>query len=420
MTALEGIKVVEFGSNLGAEYAAWVLAEQGAKTIKVEPRDGSPRRGFPNFHVLNRSRQSLFFNLEDSPERIAELVRWADVVITGLTPANLRGLGLDYESVRRINPRVVAVNVPPLGGQGQLADFDANDDLVAAYAGITGSQWARSANPVALVFPAASYSAGVMAAMAAISALFARGDGPAGEAAEVSLLAGAFSLQTGGIIRHEKMTTLYHGPQDPLGPIPCYRLFRAGDDRYLFAACGNSTFWGKFTLALERPDLVADPRFDNAPWGIPGEHWQALKDIIEPIIRTRPRTEWLKILRENDVPCAPVLTRQEFIEWEQTRALGMRQEIADPALGPTVQLGLPFFLRDTPGMITGPAPARGDERIARKWLAESEPPIAPPGGEASSGGFCSLVDIDYCLRRLSAVCLQLKSPRAARAWAWTT
>ncbi len=170
------------------------------------------------------------------------------------------------------------------------------------------------------------------------------------------------------------MTTLYHGPQDPLGPIPCYRLFQAGDGRYLFAACGNSTFWGKFALALDRPDLVADPRFENAPWGIPGEHWQALKDLIEPIIRTRPRAQWLKILRENDVPSAPVMTRQEFIEWDQTRALGMRQEVDDPALGSTVQMGLPFFLNDTPGRISGPAPARGDDRVARQWIAESKPP----------------------------------------------
>ena len=64
------------------------------------------------------------------------------------------------------------------------------------------------------------------------------------------------------------MTTLYHGPQDPLGPIPVYRLFEAADGKYLFAACGNSTFWGKFAIAIDRPDLVGDPRFENAPWGI--------------------------------------------------------------------------------------------------------------------------------------------------------
>ena len=99
MSALEGVKVVEFGSNLGAEYAAWILAEQGARTIKVEPRDGSARRGSSHFHVLNRSKQSLFFDLQAAPERVAELLHWADVVVTGFTPVNLKRLKLDPESV---------------------------------------------------------------------------------------------------------------------------------------------------------------------------------------------------------------------------------------------------------------------------------------------------------------------------------
>src|SRR5215831_10360727 len=164
MSALEGVNVVEFNSNLGAEYAAWILAEQGARSIKVEPQDGCARRGSSHFHVLNRSKQSMFFDLQAAPGRVAELLLWADVVVTGFTPAQLARFGLDPQSVHGLNPRAIAVNVPPLGSSGELADFDANDDLVAAYSGITGSQWARSANPVALVFPAASYAAGVMAA----------------------------------------------------------------------------------------------------------------------------------------------------------------------------------------------------------------------------------------------------------------
>jgi crotonobetainyl-CoA:carnitine CoA-transferase CaiB-like acyl-CoA transferase len=372
MKSLDRINLVEFDSNLGAAYAAMLLAENGAHAIKVERRGGSRDRGTPHFHVLNRSKRMLELDLDDraSQPRITELIRWADIVVTGFTPARLRQLNLDPESIRRINPRAIALGVPPLGSRGSDADFDANDDLVAARGGITGSQWARSGNPVALVFPAASYSAGVMAATAAVAAILARGRDGAGQAVEVSLLAGAFSLHTGGILRHEKMTTLYHGPQDPLGPIPVYRLFEAADGKYLFAACGNATFWGKFAIAIDRPDLVGDPRFENAPWGIPQEHWQPLKDIIEPIIRTQSRDQWLSILREADVPCAPVMTRHEFIDHPQTRALGMRHEIDDPTLGRMIQMGLPVFLNDTPGEITGPAPKKGDDRAALRWLAE--------------------------------------------------
>ena len=377
--SLDGINIVEFDSNMGAAYATMLLAENGARAIKIEPVGGSRERGTPHFHVLNRSKRALELDLDDSASqaRVAELVRWADIVVTGFTPARLKQLSLDYESIHRINPRAIALGVPPLGSRGPDADFDANDDLVAARGGITGSQWARSGNPVALVFPAASYSAGVMAATAAVAAILARGSNGAGQAVEVSLLAGAFSLHTGGILRHEKMTALYHGPQDPLGPIPVYRLFEAADGKYLFAACGNTTFWGKFAIAIDRPDLVGDPRFENAPWGIAQEHWQPLKDIIEPIIRTRPRDEWLSILREADVPCAPVMSRHEFIDHPQTRALEMRHEIDDPTLGPMIQMGLPVFLNDTPGEITGPAPKADDDRPALQWLAEPKHDISP-------------------------------------------
>ena len=377
--ALDGINIVEFDSNMGAAYATMLLAENGARAIKIEPPGGSRERGTPHFHVLNRSKRALEldFDARASQARIADLIRWADIVVSGFTPGRLKQLGLDPESILRINPRAIALGVPPLGSHGPDAEFDAQDELVSARGGITGSQWARSGNPVALVFPAASYSAGVMAATAAVAAILARGATGPGQAVEVSILAGAFSLHTGGILRHENLTTLYRGPQDPLGPIPVYRLFEAADGKYLFAACGNATFWGKFTIAIDRPDLVADPRFENAPWGIAAEHWQPLKDIIEPIIRTRPRDEWLSILRESDVPCAPVMTRQEFIDHPQTRALAMRTEIDDPALGRMVQMGLPVFLNDTPGEITGPAPASGDNRAALQWLAEPKHDTVP-------------------------------------------
>ena len=345
--ALTGINVLEFHSNLGAAYAAMLLAEQGADAIMVEPPGGAPERGTPHFQVLNRSKRSVCHR--------RNLDRWKMVDRGAGEKRRHRhhrldaraaegSQGLDYASIRKINPHALVLNVPPFGSRGPEAEFDASDDLVAARAGIAGSQWARSGNPVPLVFPAASYSAGVMGASAAVAGLIAREHTGEGQELEVSLLAGALSLQTGGVLKHEKMTTLYHGPQDPLGPIPCYRLFEASDHKYLFVACGNATFWGKFVLALDLPELVSDPRFENAPWGIPPEHWQALKDILEPVIRTRPRDEWVKILREADVPCAPVMTRQEFIAYPQTAAIGMRQQVRDPVLGETVQLGVPVTL----------------------------------------------------------------------------
>ncbi len=397
-SALDGTQILEIDANLGSAYAAMLLAEQGANVLRVERKSGCAWRSTPHYHVLNRSKESiaLDFASADVRERLAELIGAADIVITGFGPARLRALGLDYDSIRHVSPRTIALHMPPLGSRGPEADFEANEDLVAARGGISGSQWARSGNPVPLVFPAASYSAGTMAAIGAVAALIARGNDGEGQLVEASILAGAFSLQTGAIMRHEKMTSVYQGASDPLGPIPVYRLFEASDGKFLFAACGNSTFWGKFTIAIERPDLVADPRFEGAPWGVPVEHWQPLKDIIEPIIKTRPRDEWLRILREADVPNAPVMTRQEFIDDAQVRALAMRQEIDDPALGRTLQLGLPVFLGDTPGAIKGATKAPGADADAReRWLGACSRNGAPPTQSSSKAPLEGVLVLDF-------------------------
>lgn len=402
--ALQDVNVVEFSSHLGAAYAAMLVAEQGANVVKVEPPGGSRGRGTPHFHVLNRSKRSVTADPNSNADRDAtyDLIRRTDVVIAGFTPETVRALGLDYPTLQGINPGVIVLYMPPLGERGPEADLDACEELVAALGGIAGNQWARSGNPVPLTFPAASYSAGILGATAVAAALFARNKGAPGQWIEVSLLAGAFSLQTGGILRHEKMTSLYHGPQDPFGPIPCYRLFEAADGRYFFVACGNSAFWGKFVLALDRADLVGDPRFENAPWGIPQHHWQELKDILEPIIRTRTRDEWLTLLREADVPCAPVLTREEFIDHPQTRALGMRREVDDPVLGNTIQMGVPVTVNATPGDIRGPAPTAGPDSALRSPASNGHSSAGKASTVAASsvkltrGPLSGVLVLDFC------------------------
>ncbi len=173
--ALDGINLVEFSSNLGAAYAAMLLAEQGARAVNVELPGGARERGTAHFHALNRSKRALFLDLQGERARVERLIRWADVAVLGWTGARMRKLGLDYAALSSINPRLVVLHVPPLGNRGPLADFDAGDELASALGGIYGSQWALSGNPVALHFPAASYSAGVLGATATVAALCAAG-----------------------------------------------------------------------------------------------------------------------------------------------------------------------------------------------------------------------------------------------------
>ena len=147
-------------------------------------------------------------------------------------------------------------------------------------------------------------------------------------------------------------------------------LYQAADD-WLFIACGNSTFWGKLCIALDMPELVSDPRFENAPWGITNfQDRAALYEIIAPIIASKAREHWLRSSRSSTCRRAPVQGRAEFINDPQVVHNGMRVEIDDPEVGRTDQMGIPIAFSRTPGAIRGPVPAGG----AHAGCTASPPP----------------------------------------------
>jgi crotonobetainyl-CoA:carnitine CoA-transferase CaiB-like acyl-CoA transferase len=337
-----------------------LLAEQGAEVIKVEPPQGDAARGTPGFHVWNRSKRSVIADPSTQAGRafIRDLISTADIVLLDLQPGDDIELGLAYEELSQKNSRLIYCCLPAFGRKGPHARRYPDDALVAAVGGLLGSQWSHRDGGVYLVIPIASYGAAFVACSSIAAALYERAHSRQGQRIEVSWLAGAFAMQTGSVMYHPDMFRLFSGRMNPLGPIPVYRLYKAQDD-WLFVACGNSTFWNKFCLALDKPAWVADARYERAPWGIAPEHRDALAAQIAAIMATKSREEWLQILRAHDVPCAPVTSRQEFIEHRQTIHNGMRVQIEDPQLGKTVQMGVPVRLYGTPGAIKNPAPLLG-------------------------------------------------------------
>ncbi len=381
--ALDGVTVVEFAGHMGSAYAAMLMAEQGARTIRIEPRGGDPGRGTPHFHVLNRSKQAVFLDLDSSADRTDahELIRIADVVVSGFTPARQRAAGLDYESVRRINPSALLLQMPPLGSRGPYADLPVADDLMGAWGGIFATQVSRSGNPVALMFPLVSYQAGLLGAAAATAGLIARDNGGTGQPIEVSELAAALSLQTGDLHLNPNLRTSRPGPADPLGVYPVIYLYRGSDGEYLIVDCTSARFCQRLAAATRNARIVFRSPFQRLAlerWHRPNP--EALREIIGAAFRTRPRDEWIRILREHQVPAAPVWTRQQFIEDPQVRYLGMRREVDDPTLGPTLQMGVPVHLGSTPGDISGPAPALDQTNASLGALLEEASPKKSSGG----------------------------------------
>ena len=358
--ALDGIQIIDLTQGIAGPYTGMLLAEQGADVIKIEPPQGDAARGTPGFHIWNRSKQSVVTDpaTSDGLAFIQQLVASADIVLTDFHPGSDADQRLSYEALCHKNSGLIYCHLPAFGTTGPHAARYPDDALVAAVSGLLGSQWSHRDGGVHLVIPIASYGAAFVASSSVAAALFERERSGVGQQLEVSWLAGAFAMNTGAALYHPDIMRLFSGRMNPLGPIPVYRLFKAQDD-WLFVACGNPTFWNKLCLALEQPEWVSDPRYEKAPWGILPEDQDELADRIAAIMKTKSRADWLQILRDNDVPCAPVTSRQEFMEFSQVIHNRLRVELDDPQLGKTVQMGVPVHLSETPGAIKSPAPLLG-------------------------------------------------------------
>jgi crotonobetainyl-CoA:carnitine CoA-transferase CaiB-like acyl-CoA transferase len=391
--AFEGIRVVDFTQGTAGPYAGMLLAEQGADVVKVEPPAGDRARGTPAFHVLNRSKRGIVLDLTsaDGRTRAQELASAADVVLVDHLQGKAEELGIDYANLSRRSPQLVYCSIPLYGSKGPWAALEPDDTLAAALTGVLGAQWSYSESPVFLVVPVVAYATGALAAGAVAATLYDRIRTGRGDCVEVSGLGGAFALETStyliplGLL---EVIRLAGGHGDPKGPFPTYRVYRASDGEWLMLACLTPVFWTKLALAMGLDEYLADPRFEGAPVAVPEpQDRQELSDRLAEMFATRPRQYWLDFLREADVPVGPVLTRDEYFQDPQILENGMRVEIDDPEVGPTVQMGVPMSLRGTPGGIRGPAPVLGQhnqEVLSRPWQPTAAAP--PPAGDGPAGG----------------------------------
>ena len=378
--ALAGVRVLEASSGIAGPYLCQLLAEQGAEVVKLEPPTGDPFRSSLGFHAINRSRHSLVLDVEDASARpqLLDLLRGADLFVHDLSPRRRMAARLERDmlAAEAGNARLIVGWLPPFGSAGAHTERVPDDALAQALEGISATQFSASGEPVFVTMPLASYGTAIYGAGALTAALLARGDAHEGQEVEVSWLAGALALQTGSAVLGQGVTRLAGAKSNPLGGLPVYRIFRCADDQYLFLACGHSGFFHRFCLLIDRPELIADERFEGAPWGLvdPAAR-EALAAIIEPVFLTKPRAEWLRLLEEADLPCAAVAYRDEYLSDPQVLHNGMRLEIEDPTLGPTVQASVPVTLPRSRGGVRGPAPKLGDIPLL-SWEAAS-PAVAP-------------------------------------------
>ncbi len=371
---LNGLTVIECATFVTGPYAAALLADLGARVIKIEPApQGDPYRYFApdpafsfNFAHLNRNKESLILDLK-APEGKAiclELAQRADVFVENFRPGAADRLGLGYETLRARNPRVVYCSISAFGQSGPYADKPGFDTLGQAMSGLL-SLLGDPDDPKVMGMAVSDYVTGLSAAYGILGALLARNTFGAGSRVETSLLQATLSfigetaagyLRTGSVPNRMARVKNAHA----------FALI-CKDDRPLAIHCSvPEKFWLALLKAADRMDIAADERFQTRD--ARRENYQALEQALAPTFKTRPRDEWLAILQAHDVPAAPLYNVAEVLADPQVNHLHLVEQIEHPRAGALRFVGGPVRYDGLDKAPSAPPPLVGEH--SRKILQE--------------------------------------------------
>ena len=325
------ITVIDLTHVLSGPYCTMYLAELGARVIKVEHSGhGDETRNFPPFvdgtsayfATVNRGKESIaleFENKEDK-ELLLEMIRRADVVIENLRYATLEHLGLDYEALRRINPRLIYAAISAFGQTGPLHERCAYDPILQAMSGMMTINGQPGSPPTKVGTSIVDYFSGMFCLAGIEAALYNRTR--TGEGAKVDI--GMLDVQM-AVLESALMNVLNGGPTPQAignrhpAVSPCDSYSTA--DRPIIIISGNDDTFRRLCQALGAPQIADDPSFRTVPDRKTNE--AALKVAMEQMLRSRTATQWESVLAQAGVPCALVGTIPEAVNNPQLRSRNM-------------------------------------------------------------------------------------------------
>jgi crotonobetainyl-CoA:carnitine CoA-transferase CaiB-like acyl-CoA transferase len=344
---LKNVTVVECSTFVTGPYAAALLADLGARVIKIEsPPDGDPYRYFApdpyfsfNFAHLNRNKESLALDLKSAKgkEICLELLKRADVFVENFRPGTAERLGLGCETLRGLNPRLVYCSISAFGQSGPYADKPGFDTLGQAMSGLL-SLLSDPKEPKVMGMAVSDYVTGLSAGYGILGALLGREKSGAGARVETSLLQATLSfigetaagyLRTGVVPDRMARVKNAHA-----------FAFVCQDKRPIAIHCSvPEKFWLALLKTVDRTDLASDDRFKTRDGR--RQNYEALEKELAPVFATRTRDEWLQVLEASDVPVAPLYNVGEVLADPQVRHLDLLEESAHPQAGKLQFVGGP-------------------------------------------------------------------------------
>ena len=322
------------------------LVDWGARAIKIEMpggRDGDGmggnRHGF-DFQNLHRGKEALTLNLRD-PEGVAifkRLAKDADIIVENYRPDVKRRLGIDYEDIRAINPRIIYGSISGFGQSGPYRDRPGVDQIAQGMGGLMSITGLPGQGPVRVGIPIADLCSGIFLAQGILVALIERETTGQGKWVHTSLLEAQLSMLDFQASRWlmAKEVAPQAGNNHPTG-IPT-GVFETRDGHINIAAAGDDLY-DRLCKAIERPDLRTDERFATAR--ARSKNRDQMMAVLMPVTRQKSSAEWIKILNDAGVPCGPIYRIDEAFADPQVQHLQMAQPVRSPALGDLTIVGHP-------------------------------------------------------------------------------
>lgn len=365
---MEGIKVLEVCNVAAGPFCGMLLADLGADVIKIEnPKGGDTLRSWPpitegyseNFASLNRNKRSVTMDLKnaDDIKILKMLAADADVLIENNRPGVMDRLGIGYEALSKLNPRLVYASISAYGQSGPRSSEGGFDLTVQAMSGIMSITGEPDGAPVKCGVPLADFSAGLYAALSITASLRAVQSTGRGAHLDVPMLGatlGIAALQTSeffGSGIDPKPLGSAHPRNAP------YRVFRSKDG-YFGMAAGNNSLWESVCEVVALPDLLKDDRFVSPTTR--AKHQDALLEILEVEFAKAGTQEWLSRFRKAGVPCAPINKYSEVLEDPQVEHMGWVQPLELPNGVLTKTFGAPVRISSATAPIRMRPPALGE------------------------------------------------------------
>lgn len=386
MTSLDGLRVLDLSRFIAGPYCAMMLGDMGAEVVKIEPPgDGEyARRALPAVEgqslytfIVNRNKKSLAIDLRH-PEGLATLralIAKADVLVENFRPGTMEQMGLGWEAVHALNPRLVMARISGFGQDGPLAQKQCFDGVAQAMSGLMDMTGQPDGPPTMIGSFMCDYTTGMYAALGILAALNARHATGVGQLVDVSLLESALSMLMTAIPQHKLFgqTMTRVGSRDRY--VAPSNTFQAGDGRYVLMVGGDDNMFPRVLRAMKRPALIEDPRFATMASRL--EHREAVEGIVADWMMAHTADQVVARLEAEGVPCAKIARVDEVVDNPQ---LAHRGAIRDVPFGDaTVPMqGVTIHLSGTPLTIRRPLPRVGEHNaeVLAAWLGHGPDRVA--------------------------------------------